>query len=541
MNVMISNAAEYIFKSRSVFLGNGDHPISTCVAVKGNQIVAVGENLDHLIGSDTRVIDCEDRLVLPGFHDSHVHLMLAGLFQTCVNLQKAVSEEETAQLVKEFADSRPNDPWVLGFTWYHVFWENKKMPHKRTLDRLIPDRPVFLLNYEGHGAWVNSKALEVCGIDRNTPDPDGGEIERDQDGELTGILYENAMGLVSKYAYNLSEDMQISILKQLTGSAVKKGVTSICDMQPFIGTDLGDPKLYEKFEKDGNLCVRINIAPEMTEDLKKVRRLRREHNSGGVKFSGLKQFVDGVATTHTAYMIEPYSDAPDNIGSTVKPIDKLREWIINADREGFRIRLHACGDGAVRASLDFFEEAAKLNGKRDSRHTIEHIENIHPDDIKRFAELGVIASMQPEHLAMTDAYKDNPYPEKLGPERIKLSWPIKSLMDAGAVVTFGTDCPVVDLDPFVGIYRAMTRVHNDGEPAGGWNPEERIDMAMALRGFTQVPSYMEFREDELGTLEPGKLADIIVLDRNLFTTPVDQIRETKVKITMMDGKIVYED
>jgi predicted amidohydrolase YtcJ len=240
-------------------------------------------------------------------------------------------------------------------------------------------------------------------------------------------------------------------------------------------------------------------------------------------------------------MIEPYTDDPNCIGSTVKPIDQLRDWIIKADREGFRIRLHACGDGAVRAALDFFEEAAKINGKRDSRHTIEHIENIHPDDIKRFAELGVIASMQPEHLAMTETYKDNPYPEKLGPERIKLSWPIKTLMNAGATVTFGTDCPVVDLDPFVGIYRALTRVHNDGEPAGGWNPAERIDLATAIRGFTQAPAYMEFREKELGTLEAGKFADIIVLDRNLFTIPVDEIRETKVKITMMDGKIVYEE
>jgi predicted amidohydrolase YtcJ len=532
--------ADYVFKGESVFIGNTDQPIRTNVAVKGNRIIEVSENIDQLLGPETRIIECGENLVLPGFHDSHVHLMLAGLFQTCVNLQKAVSEEETAQLVKEFADNRPDDPWVLGFTWYHVFWENKRMPHKSTLDRLISDRPVFLLNYEGHGAWVNSKALEICGIDRNTPDPEGGEIERDSNGEPTGILYENAMGLVSKYAYDLSEAMQASMLRQLMSNAVRKGVTSICDMQPFIGADLGDPELYERFEQSGELSIRINITPELTSNLDKVSRLRKEHNSGGVKFSGLKQFVDGVATTHTAYMLEPYADAPGNIGSTVKPLAQLREWIVKADGEGFRIRLHACGDGAVRASLDFFEEAARINGKRDARHTIEHIENIHPDDIKRFAELGVIASMQPEHLAMTEAFEDDPYPEKLGSEREKLTWPIKSLMDAGAEVTLGTDCPVVDLDPFVGIYRALTRVHNDGKPDGGWNPKEKIDLATALRGFTQAPSYMEFREDELGTLEPGKLADIIVLDRNLFTTPVDQIRETAVRITMMDGKIVYE-
>lgn len=521
-------------------IGTADRPIRTSVAVKGNRIIAVGENLDHLTETGTRVIECGDNLVLPGFHDSHVHLMLAGLFQTCVNLQKAASEEETARLVKEFADSRPDDPWVLGFTWYHVFWDNKRMPHKSTLDRLIPDRPIFLLNYEGHGAWVNSKALDLCGIDRNTPDPEGGEIERDQNGEPTGILYENAMGLVSKYAYDLSEEMQTSMLRQLMGNAVKKGVTSICDMQPFIGVDLGNPETYEKLEQSGELCVRINIAPELTGDLEKVKRLRKEHQSGCVKFSGLKQFIDGVATTHTAYMIEPYADAPGNTGSTVKPIPQLRDWIIKADGEGFRIRLHACGDGAVRAALDFFEEAARVNGRRDARHTIEHIENIHPDDMKRFAELGVIASMQPEHLAMTETFADNPYPEKLGPERIKLSWPIKSLLDAGAAVTLGTDCPVVDLDPFVGIYRALTRVHNDGEPSGGWNPAEKIDMAAAIKGFNQTPAYMEFREDELGTLEPGKLADIIVLDRNLFTVSTDEIRDTAVKITMMDGKIVYE-
>ena len=240
------------------------------------------------------------------------------------------------------------------------------------------------------------------------------------------------MGLVSEYAYDLSPKMQTEMLTQLMNSAVQKGVTSICDVQPFIGVDLGDPKIYKKMEQSGELCVRINFAPELTENLDKVAALRNEHQSGGVKFSGLKQFVDGVATTHTAYMIEPYADDPDNSGSTVKPIGQLRAWIVKADAEGFRIRLHSCGDGAVRAALDFFEEAARINGKRDARHTIEHIENIHPDDIKRFAELGVIASMQPEHLAMTEAFPDNPYPEKLGPERIKLSWPIKTLMDAGS-------------------------------------------------------------------------------------------------------------
>ena len=535
-------SADILLSGNAIFTGLEDMPTTGCIAIKGNRILAVGsyQDLENMVDVETKRYDFKDHLIVPGFHDSHIHLILAGLFQKCVNLQKAISEEEAAQMVKEYADSRPEDPWVLGFTWYHVFWKKKELPNRNSLDRLISDRPVFLLNYEGHGAWVNSKALAVCGIDRNTPNPSGGEIAKDNNGEPTGFLYENAMGLVSKFAYDIPKDMQVSILRELMLNAAKKGVTSICDMQPFIGIDMGEPQVYKDLENKGELTIRINFTPGLTENLEKVKKLRLNHHSGCVQFSGLKQFVDGVATTYTAYMIDAYSDCPDSSGSTVIPIERLKNQIIKADKEGFRIRLHACGDGAVRLALDCFEAASKLNGIRDSRHTIEHIENISSDDIGRFFELGVIASMQPEHLAMTETFADNPYPVRLGLDRIKLTWPFKSLMDAGAVVTLGTDCPVVDMDPLQGIYRAVSRVHNDGEPTGGWNPKEKISVASALLGYTQKPAYLEFRENELGTLQAGKLADIVVLDRNLFKISEQEIRDTKVKMTMMDGKIVYE-
>lgn len=543
MEIIEKRRADIVILSRAIFTGVDELPVSGCIAISENLIIAVGpyKDIEAMIDSNTKIYEYGDNLIVPGFHDSHVHLILAGLFQKYINLQKADSEEEAAQMVKQFADSRLDDPWVLGFAWYHVFWENKKLPHRSTLDSLIPDRPVFLLNYEGHGAWVNSKALEVCGIDRNTPNPQGGEIEKDDDGEPTGFLYENAMGLVSKFAYNIPKDVQVSIVKELMLNAAQKGVTSICDMQPFIGTDIGDVKVFKALEEKGELTVRINVSPGLTENLEKPREFRQEYQEGAVLFSGVKQFVDGVATTHTAYMIEPYSDCPESCGSTVMPKERLKKLILDADKEGFRIRLHACGDGAVRFALDCYEEARKKNGIRDSRHTIEHIENIHPDDIKRFSELGVIASMQPEHLAMTETFEDNPYPIRLGAKRVKLIWPFKALINSGATVAFGSDCPVVDIDPFAGMYRAITRVHNDGEPKGGWNPEEKITLSETLKAYTQVPAYLEFKEHELGTLQKGMLADIVVLDRNLFTASEQEIKQAKVKMTIMNGKIIYED
>lgn len=311
-------------------------------------------------------------------------------------------------------------------------------------------------------------------------------------------------------------------------------------MMPLPGMELGDPEIYREFENDGRLTTRIHMVLTLGDDLSRPQKYRQFYRSDKLRFSALKSFLDGVATTYTALMIEPYEDKPDTKGITLIPTEVADNWIRSADKEGFQIRLHACGDGAVRFGLDCFEEAQKCNGKRDARHSIEHIENIHPDDTARFQKLGVIASVQPEHLAITPKFSGNPYRERLGKKREKLSWPNKTLLGHGAILALGSDYPVVELNPMIELYRAVTRVHNDGQPKGGWNPEQKLTLVEALRAYTFGSAYAAHRENGIGTLETGKLADIVVLDRNLFEIPAEDILKTQVLLTVMDGKVVYE-
>jgi predicted amidohydrolase YtcJ len=298
--------------------------------------------------------------------------------------------------------------------------------------------------------------------------------------------------------------------------------------------------VYRRMEADGKLTVRFFLEGALQESLDRAEELRRNYKSSKVRFAGLKEFLDGVATTYTAFMVDRYSDK-DTHGITLLPPEVAKQWVLNADKQGFRVRFHACGDGAVRLALDCYEAARRANGKRDARHSIEHLETVCPEDFRRFKDLGVVASIQPEHLAVTENFRDNPFLERLGKKREPYFWPNRSLSTAGAIVAYGSDFPVVDLNPMLGLYRAVTRLHNDGKPKGGWNPKEKVSVAEALCHYTRDPAYGSFMENELGTLEAGKLADIVVLDRNLTQCGADEILGTKTRLTVMDGNVVYED
>lgn len=534
--------ADFVFISEAIFTGETDRPFAGAIAIKDNTILTVDtkEAIARYIGSTTKTIEYGSKLIMPGFNDFHIHLFLGSLYQNSVSLAGAASEAEAAYMVKRFADEHPDEEWIFGFNWYHVYWTSQELPHKKTLDELLPDRPVFLINDECHGAWVNSKALELMGIDAATPDPAFGEIVRDEDGEPTGFLYETAMTFAQQVFEQIPIQKQTELLSNFQQYAASYGVTSVSDMLPLPGLELGNLALYQQFEADDQLTTRIHFLAALNGDLAHAKQLRDQYQSAKVRFSGLKQFLDGVPTAYTALLVDPYSDEPNTSGDTLIPVDYIRSWIMEADEAGFRIRLHACGDGAVRLGLDCLEEAERQNGKRDSRHTIEHIEVIHPDDMNRFAQLDVIASMQPEHMAPSEAFAENVYPLRLGADRDPYTFPIKTLQDSGATVAFGTDFPVVDLNPMLEIYRAVTRQHNDGAPGAGWNGKEKISLADALRHYTVDAAYGVFREDELGTLTAGKLADITVLDCNPFQTDPDVWKQARAVLTMMDGKIVYE-
>lgn len=513
------------------------------LAVKGPRIVAAGRRreIEPLAGRGTEVIELPGGLIIPGFHDFHIHLFAGSLTAESADLHSARNEQEAARIAADFARAHPEKEWVLGFNWYHVFWENAGLPHRKSLDRLIPDRPVFLFNAEYHGARVNSKALDLCGIDRNTPDPPFGAIERDASGDPTGFLYETAMGLVGKTALDLPGKDKERLLRSFNSHAASVGVTSVHDMLPLPGMSCGDPEVYASFEGRDELGVRIFLEADLAGSLEDARQLRRRYTSDMLRFSGLKQFVDGVATTYTAFMVAPYTDRPDTRGGTLIPAESLTEWVARADAEGFRVRLHACGDAAVRTALDAYEHARRLNGRRDSRHTIEHIETIHPHDFDRLARLEVIASVQPEHLAMTERFEDTPYRDRMGLQRERYLWPNRSLQLLGTRLCYGSDFPVVGLDPLKGLYRAVTRVHDDGNPPDGWVPQERVTVAGALSAYTFAGARGSFMENRLGLLRPGFLADIAVLDRNILDGPPEDILKAKNILTLSNGRIVHRD
>lgn len=537
----LKQVADILIKSKAIFTGDQSQPISGFIAIREDRILDIGElhGMDLYIGSDTTIIDAGDRLVLPGFHDFHLHLWIGSLSQEYADLTDCYSEEETVGKLTDFASRNPDDPWVLGFGWHHSRWPDHRLPTRHSLDQKLSDRPAFLLNEELHSAWLNSKALEVLGIDQHTEDPPFGKIERDKQGNPTGFLYETAVVLALQ-ALDVPLHRKQKLMNVFLQKAASLGITSVSDMLPLPGFEIGDPQWYAEYEKRGELMVRIHFLISLDGDFERAAAMREAYQSDKLVFSGLKQFVDGVPLTYTGYLLEPYADNPDESGETLFDQETYEKWIVEADKKGFRVRLHTCGDAAVRLALDCFEKARNVNGIRDSRHCIEHIEVIHPEDLPRFAELNVIASMQPEHMT-AGSLSTHGYVDRLGPDRIPFTWPIGSLQRQGASIIFSSDYPVVELNPLVGIYRAVTRRHYDGNPKEGWNPQEKIFLAEALTYYTKTPAYGNFREHELGTLEPGKKADLIVLDRNIFQSAVEELLETKVTLTIMDGKIVYQN
>lgn len=535
--------ADMIIKGNAIFDSVSDKPFAGFVAVKGNRIAAVGKEMDSIsqyAGDDTKIIDAGDRLVMPGFHDSHTHLILAGMYKTYPNLGSARSEEEAAAMLKDYYDGQPGDGWVYGFNWYHVFWDKKELPRKETLDRYFPDRPVFLINAEAHGAWVNSLALEIAGVTADTPDPFGGEIARDENGEPTGFLYESAIEYVAAHALIFTEEQEKTFLRKYMADAAELGITGVVDVQPYFGKDLGSLDVYTGMESDGELTVRITAAANLLGDLDEALENSKKYCTEKVRAHMLKQFVDGVITTHTALLLEDYTDAPGNRGTQLSELEKIDAAVQEGHKRGLWIKIHAIGDRAIRFTIDSYEKAIKTYGVNGCRHAIEHVEMVTDSDIERFGQLGLIPSVQPEHIGLMPTWEGEEYRVNIGEERAGRTWSFRSLLESAGVLAIGSDCPVVDNNPFYAIHRGVTRLHDDGLPEGGWNPTQKLTVADILRGYTLGSAYGIGREDELGTLEEGKFADIAVIDRNLFETEPKDIRGAHVDMTIMDGKVIFE-
>ncbi|MDR0519978.1 MAG: amidohydrolase [Clostridiales Family XIII bacterium] len=536
--------ADILIRNGSVFDSVSDEPYGGYVAISGNRIMETGQGDGAaLAGPNTKVIDAKGGTVMAGFHDSHTHLLMAGMYTAYPNLSDCRSEEEAVARMVAAAETGifgGEDSWVIGFGWYHVFWDNKQLPSHESLDAAFPDRPVMLLNAEAHGVWVNSKAMRIAGIDENTPDPKGGEILRRPDGRPSGILSEGASGLVTKYACDFDAEREKELIGRFMAGAAANGITSICDVMPYFHGNMGHIPVYSQMDRSGSLTVRIHAAPDLLGDLDEVVEWQRAYSSEKLKVAHVKQFLDGVSTTHTALMLEPYADDPQSRGIAMFPLSDIRRAVPEAHRRGLSVKLHSCGDASARFALDCYEEAINNYGKNDCRHAIEHCEYIDGEDIPRFGELGAVPSVQPEHLALTQSYAENPYRETMGEKRAGRCWRYRSLLRSSGHIAIGSDCPVVNNNPFLEIYRGISRVHDDGEPAGGWNPEEKLTLAEVLRGYTLGSAWAALREGELGSIESGKLADIIIIDRDLFASEPREIKKASVSVTIFDGRVVYE-
>ncbi len=536
------NYADIIFTGASFYTGEGNDDIRY-LAVKDNKISHIGKTDDYskFCNDDTKIVKLnKNQLVMPGFHDSHVHLLMAGMYQKFVNLGSAASEEEAAERVREFAENLPDEKWILGFGWHQNFWGREDPPTAKSLDAVLPNRPVFLIDQEAHAAWANSAALKIAGITKDTQDPSYGRLERYENGNPTGYLDEAALGLVGKYAFDFSYESEKEMIEHCMDVAVSYGVTSVQDMVPYFGCNLGKPETFSQMDKDGELKVRIFAALDLLEGVEPMKEAAAAYNGNMYQICQLKQFLDGVPSSYTAMVYDGYADDPGNHGKPCVDIEQIKKNVAEAHRQGISVRLHCCGDGAARTALDCYEAAVEQYGFTDTRHGIEHIEIVQQDDIKRLAELKVLVSMQPEAIAMTKRFKDNVYPSRYSSEQLKYSWAYRTYLDNGVTLLLNTDCPCNQLDPFIELYRAMTRIHDDGEPKGGWNPQEKISIQEAIRGYTQAGAYAVKKDDVLGTLTAGKLADIVVIDTNLIEAEPDEVRNAKVLMTVVDGKVVYD-
>lgn len=528
------------FRCRKIYTAVSPELIDGYVITQGNRILFVGskEEGGAWITADTELLDVREHFIMPGFHDYHVHLVSAGLLEEDGILRYTNSEEEAAEYLWKLHQNKKDKKWIMGGAWDSLLWPGQQMPTKKSLDNYFPGTPVFLLNKECHGAWVNSAALKSLGITRDTTDPPNGKYGRCEDGQPDGYLHEMAAVRMQEKIFASVSDEEISqYCKIFIKMANRNGITSLGDVAG--GWPMREAA-YKLLEERKELSVRIHFSLPFDEDMANILAKKKSYSSDRLICSGVKAFIDGTPQGYTGYMLEDYADQQ---GSKSRPMINPKDFIqqvCDFDAAGIQTRVHACGDAGVRLCLDAVEEAIRRNGKKDQRHCIEHLEVMSPQDIPRFAQLGVIASVQPEHMPKYK-FNEHPFHKILGEERMKYSWPFESIRKAGGQIAFGTDCPVVDLSPFRGIFRAVTRLTNDLEPAGGWNPGERVSIHEALKAYTWGGAFAAGRERELGTLETGKLADLIVVEEDLFDYAADREAMFKMKVimTVMDGEVVY--
>ncbi len=537
------SAADLVIKNAMVITIDKDNPRAQAIAFKGETIIAVTSNKaieKYIKEGISEIIDAQGRLVVPGFNDAHIHFNF--IDPDYIDLRYITDPGIITERVKEAVAKAGPGELIRGGRWEHEMFYNRQWPTKELIDPVAPNNPVVLSRADGHSVLVNSYIIRNSGITKETPDPFGGEIQRDPvTAEPTGIFKEKAKALL-KYGEisvrRTRKEQQEQRMRRWQAAfdlAMKNGVTS---MQLPPG---GDFDIYQKFNDMGKLTLRLYIGGSLTANKQKLRRyteLQKKYPRDGswIRFGYLKGYIDGTLGSGTALFFDPYIDAPEKTGLPQMPYEELEKLVVTLDKAGFQIGIHAIGDKANHWVLNAYEKAQQLNGKRDSRHRIEHAQVLHLDDIPRFAALGVIASMQPTHCITDKRFAE----KRIGAGRCKGAYPWQRLLDAGARVAFGTDYPVEPINPLEGLYAAVTRKDRAGESGNGWFPDQKLSMEEAIELYTLGSAHAEFMEDRKGMIKEGYLGDVVIFNNDLMTIPHDQIMSSKVDYTIVGGKVVYK-
>jgi predicted amidohydrolase YtcJ len=527
-----------------VWTENPAQPEAEAIAIDGNRVLRVGTSAEilRLAGPTSRVIDLHGRRVVPGFNDAHVHFVDGGQGLAGVQLRTAASQAEFRRRLAAFAQAQPEGAWIVDGAWDHERWTPAVLPTHQLIDDVTGHNPVFVERLDGHMGLANALAMKIAGVDRNTPEIPGGVIVRDEAGNPTGIFKDAAMTLITRVIPPLSLGQTEAATLAAQQEAARHGVTSVQEMADTNDDTSGPGRLraYQSLARQGRLNIRISEHLRLLDwKFLSGAGIQAGFHDNLIQVGGLKAFADGGLGASTAWLFAPYDDSPGNSGLASDLLQKPEQMYADlkaADQAGLQIAIHAIGDRANHTILDFYQRVEQENGPRDRRLRIEHAQHLAANDIPRFAQLHVIASMQPYH-----AIDDGRWAQKrLGAERMHDSYVFRSLLDSGAMLAFGSDWPVAPMDPIMGIYAAVTRRTLDDRNPGGWIPEQKISVAEAVHAYTIGSAYAQFDEKIKGSLEPGKLADLVVLSRDIFHIDPVEIQNTRVDLTICDGRVVYD-
>jgi predicted amidohydrolase YtcJ len=516
---------------------NGDLIEFEAIAVQDGKILAIGTSTDMItVHPELDRIDGEGNTLLPGLIDAHAHVMGLGIRELDVNVAGIRSLDQTLETVRRFAEENPDRDWITGRGWNQVLWEENEFPTAEDLDRVVPGRPVYLTRVDGHAAWANTKAMELAGITGNTPDTQGGVIIRDNEGEATGIFIDASMQYLREVIPERTDEDHQNALELALEKMAQYGITSVHDAR----TDSNDWTLYQHFADEGNLTTRIYAMIAGTGDTFDMMAADGpvySYADNLLSLQSVKISADGALGSRGAALLHDYEDDHGNKGLLFYSQDELNQMVLKGASSGFQMNIHAIGDAANRQVLDAFDFIYdELDNQQNLRHRIEHAQVVAPDDIPRFAELGIIASMQPTHATSDMNMAEN----RVGADRISGAYAWQTFLDQGTIIAAGSDFPVEDVNPFYGLYSAVTRQDHDGNPPGGWYGEQRMSRAEALRAFTLDAAYAAHQEDVIGTLEPGKYADFILINRDYFEIPDSEIYQIEVLQTWLAGEKVYQ-